>query len=190
MRSPPWVPELAAGPGRNTATLVQVLADQKDGLHTLLVQGNNAFGQVNNLVTTQSANFKAALARRGRRGGQTSRSRPTWSNSSEGSAHNQDFFGAVNQIAVAGAAKATTDGQPAIQNQVFLRTRLIILPIFSPAYRFHLRHGQNAAQHSPRSGLHRPPSTATESEQAPRLASRGPMAAPWWRRPSRTRTSN
>ncbi|HEX3796258.1 MAG TPA: MlaD family protein [Acidimicrobiales bacterium] len=116
----------------NTAALVKVLADQKDGLHTLLVEGSNAFGQVDNLVTTQSANLGCVLHDVAAVVGNIAQ--PTnLTNLSQGLAYNQDFFGAVNQIAVAGAAKATTDGQPAIQNQVFLRTRLIIPPILAPA---------------------------------------------------------
>jgi hypothetical protein len=55
------------------------------------------------------------------------------SNLSQGLAFNQSFFGAIARVAVPGVAKATTSGQPDIPNQLFLRTRLEVPPILSPA---------------------------------------------------------
>ena len=45
----------------NTAALVQVLAQQKTGLHTLLTSGSSAFDAVDNLLTSQSANLGCFL---------------------------------------------------------------------------------------------------------------------------------
>jgi phospholipid/cholesterol/gamma-HCH transport system substrate-binding protein len=115
----------------NTAALVQVLVDQKNNLPTLFTEGADAFGQVNDLVTSQSANLgcvlhdAAAIV--------SNVAQPTnLKNLSEGLAFNQYFFGAVDHIAVSGTAKPTVQGQ-APRQQVFLRTRLIIPPVLAPA---------------------------------------------------------
>ncbi|HEY1826594.1 MAG TPA: MCE family protein [Acidimicrobiales bacterium] len=111
----------------NTAALVQVLAEQKTGLHTLLTAGNSAFGQVNNLVTTQSANLGCVLHDFANITSNIAQP-ANLNNLSQGLTFNQYFFGAVDTIAVEGLAKPTTNGGVAQPNQVFLRTRLIIPP--------------------------------------------------------------
>ena len=60
----------------NTAALVQVLAQQKTGLHTLLTSGSSAFNAVDNLLTSQSANLGLLPARQRRHPLQCRRSRP------------------------------------------------------------------------------------------------------------------
>jgi virulence factor Mce-like protein len=111
----------------NTAALVQVLAEQKTGLNTLLTEGSGAFNQVNNLVTTQTANLGCFLHDTANILSNLSQS-TNLTNLSQGLTYNQYFFGAVNTIAVQGLAKATSTGAPANPNQEFLRTRLIIPP--------------------------------------------------------------
>jgi phospholipid/cholesterol/gamma-HCH transport system substrate-binding protein len=119
-------PELKADLA-NTAALVQVLAQQKTNLKTLLGQGANAFGQVNNLITTQAANLGCFL--HDTAGIVSNIASPTnLANLSTGLSFNQYFFGAVDKIAVPGLAKPTTNGGKANPNQEFLRTRLIIPP--------------------------------------------------------------
>jgi phospholipid/cholesterol/gamma-HCH transport system substrate-binding protein len=115
----------------NTAALVQVLAEQgKTGLHDLLANGSSAFAQINNLVTSQSANLGCVLHDAGDI--LTNLAQPVnLTNLSQGLAFNTYFFGAVDHIAVAGAAKAPTKNSPPDQNQVFLRTRLLLPPILS-----------------------------------------------------------
>ena len=49
-------------------------------------------------------------------------------NLSQGLAYNQYFFGAVDQIAVAGGGQAHDDEPAANPNQTFLRTRLLLPP--------------------------------------------------------------
>jgi len=111
----------------NTAALVQVLAQQKTGLHTLLTSGSSAFNAVDNLVTSQSANLGCFL--HDTADILSNIAEPTnLTNLSQGLAYNQYFFGAVESIAVSGVAKPTTTGG-ADTNQVFLRTRLLIPPV-------------------------------------------------------------
>ncbi len=115
----------------NTTALVQVLADQKQsGLHDLLANGSTAFSEIDNLVTSQSANLGCVL--HDAADILTNVSQPAnLNNLSQGLAYNTYFFGAVDKIAVAGAAKAPTRNSPPDQNQVFLRTRLLLPPIIS-----------------------------------------------------------
>jgi virulence factor Mce-like protein len=111
----------------NTAALVQVLAQQKTNLKTLLGQGANAFNQVNNLITTQAANLGCFIHDTANIVSNIS-SPTNLNNLSVGLTYNQYFFGAVNKIAVPGLAKPTTNGGAANPSQEFLRTRLIIPP--------------------------------------------------------------
>ena len=115
----------------NTAALVQVLVDQKSNLPTLFNEASSAFGDVNSLVTNQEANLGCVLHDAANIFGNIAE--PTnLTNLSEGLAYNQYFFGAVDNIAVAGTAKPVAAGQPSTQ-ETFLRTRLIIPPVLSPA---------------------------------------------------------
>jgi virulence factor Mce-like protein len=115
----------------NTAALVQVLAEQgKTGLHDLLANGTSAFAQINNLVTSQSANLGCVL--HDAADILTNLAQPAnLNNLSQGLAYNTFFFGAVDKIAVAGNAKGPTKNSPPDQNQVFLRTRLLLPPVLS-----------------------------------------------------------
>jgi virulence factor Mce-like protein len=115
----------------NTAALVQVLAEQKTtGLHNFFTSGASAFTQVDNLITSQSANLGCFL--HDTAGIVSNIAEPTnLSNLSQGLASNQYFFGAVENIAVPGLAKPTSNGAPANPNQEFLRTRLLFPPILS-----------------------------------------------------------
>ncbi len=115
----------------NTAALVQVLAQQgKTGLHGLLANGSSAFAEVNNLITSQSANLGCVLHDTANI--LTNLAQPAnLTNLSQGLAYNNYFFGAVENIAVEGAAKNPTKNGPPTQNQVFLRTRLLLPPILS-----------------------------------------------------------
>jgi len=114
----------------NTAALVQVLAQQKSGLHTLFTSGSSAFGEVDNLITTQSANIGCFL--HDTADILSNLAQPAnLANLSEGLASNQYFFGAVENIAVEGVAKPTTTHAAADPEQTFLRTRLLLPPILS-----------------------------------------------------------
>jgi len=114
----------------NTAALVQVLAQQKAGLHTLFANGSSAFNEVDNLVTSQSANIGCFLHDTANI--LTNIAAPAnLNNLSQGLAYNQYFFGAVEQIAVQGLAKPTTTSSTQDPNQTFLRTRLLLPPILS-----------------------------------------------------------
>ena len=114
----------------NTAALVQVLAQQKAGLHTLLTSGSAAFSLVNNLLTTETPNLGCFLHDTANLLSNFAQPQ-NLTNLSQGLAYNQFFFGAVEHIAVAGVAKATTTNAKDNPNQVFLRTRLLIPPILS-----------------------------------------------------------
>jgi hypothetical protein len=114
----------------NTAALVQVLAQQKSGLHTLLTAGSSAFNEVDNLVTSQSANIGCFLHDTANI--LTNIAAPAnLNNLSQGLAYNQYFFGAVDQIAVAGPVKRTSTSAAQDPNQTFLRTRLLLPPILA-----------------------------------------------------------
>ena len=96
----------------NTTALVQVLADQKQsGLHDLLANGSTAFSEIDNLVTSQSANLGCVL--HDAADILTNLAQPAnLTNLSQGLAYNTYFFGAVDKIAVAGVAKAADPQQP------------------------------------------------------------------------------
>jgi len=114
----------------NTAALVQVLAEQKSGLKTLLTQGATAFNEVNNLITTQAPNLGCFLHDTANI--LSNINQPlNLKNLSQGLTFNQFFFGAVENVAVTGLAKPTTNGGAANPNQEFLRTRLIIPPVLT-----------------------------------------------------------
>jgi virulence factor Mce-like protein len=116
----------------NTAALLQVLAEQKTGLDTLFNEGSTAVTQVNQLVTTQSANLGCVF--HDAADVLSNLAQPTnLDNLSEGFTYNQDFFGAINSVAAPGLAKATTSGGTDNPNQLFLRTLLEIPPILVPA---------------------------------------------------------
>ena len=111
----------------NTAALVQVLAQQKTGLHTLLTSGSSAFNAVDDLLTSQSANLGCFL--HDTADILSNVAEPTnLTNLSQGLAYNTYFFGAVDHIAVHGVAKPTTTSG-SDTNQTFLRTRLLIPPV-------------------------------------------------------------
>jgi virulence factor Mce-like protein len=111
----------------NTAALVQVLAQQKTGLHTLLTSGSSAFNAVDELLTSQSANLGCFL--HDSADILSNIAQPTnLNNLSQGLAYNTYFFGAVDHIAVQGVAKPTTTSG-SDTNQTFLRTRLLIPPV-------------------------------------------------------------
>ena len=115
----------------NTSALLQVLVEQKTGLDTLFKEGTSAISQVNQLVSGQSANLGCIL----HDGADilSNLAQPTnLSNLSQGLAYNQSFFGAINHVAAAGLAKATTSGGASDPNQLFLRTLLEFPPILSP----------------------------------------------------------
>ena len=112
----------------NTAALVQVLAQQKTGLHTLLTSGSSAFNAVDSLLTSQSANLGCFLHDSATI--LSNVAQPTnLTNLSQGLAYNQYFFGAVENIAVQGVAKPTTTNSAGSSSQTFLRTRLLFPPI-------------------------------------------------------------
>ena len=112
----------------NTAALVQVLAQQKSGLHTLLTEGSTAFSQVDDLVTSQSPNLGCFL--HDTADILSNIAQPAnLTNLSQGLAYNEYFFGAVEQIAVAGVAQPTTTNAAQNPDQTFLRTRLLLPPV-------------------------------------------------------------
>jgi virulence factor Mce-like protein len=116
----------------NTAALLQVLAQQKTGLDTLFTSGSTAVSQVDQLVTSQSANLGCIFHDSADVLSNLAQS-TNLTNLSQGLAENQAFFGAINHVAAPGLAKATTTNAAANPNQLFLRTRLDIPPILSPA---------------------------------------------------------
>jgi virulence factor Mce-like protein len=116
----------------NTSALLQVLAQQKTGLDTLFQSGSTAVTQVDQLVTSQSANLGCIF--HDSAGVLSNLAQSTnLTNLSQGLAENQSFFGAINRVATPGLANATTSGAASNPSQLFLRTRLEIPPIISPA---------------------------------------------------------
>jgi virulence factor Mce-like protein len=116
----------------NTAALLQVLAQEKTGLNTLFNEGSTAVQQVNQLVTTQSANLGCVF--HDAADVLSNVAQPTnLENLSQGLTYNQFFFGAINDVAAPGLAKATTSNGTNVPDQLFLRTRLLIPPVLVPA---------------------------------------------------------
>ena len=88
--------------------------------------------QVDQLVTSQSANLGCIFHDSADVLSNLAQS-TNLTNLSQGLAENQSFFGAINRVAAPGLAKATTSGAAGNPSQLFLRTRLEIPPIISPA---------------------------------------------------------
>jgi virulence factor Mce-like protein len=115
----------------NTSALLQVLAEQKTGLDTLFNEGSTAVTQVDQLVTTQSANLGCVF--HDLADVLSNIAQPVnLNNLSQGLTYNQAFFGAINSVAAAGLAKATTSTSPPDPNQLFLRTLVMIPPVLTP----------------------------------------------------------
>jgi virulence factor Mce-like protein len=116
----------------NTAALLQVLAQQKSGLDTVFTQGANATSEVSQLVTTQEANLGCVF--HDAAGVLSNLAQPTnLANLSQSLEGNELFFGAINHVAAEGLAKTTTRDEADNPSQLFLRTRLLIPPVLSPA---------------------------------------------------------
>jgi hypothetical protein len=101
-------------------------------LDTLFKSGSTAVSQVDQLVTSQSANLGCIFHDSADILSNLAQS-TNLTNLSQGLTENQAFFGAINKVAAPGLAKATTSGAAADPSQLFLRTRLDIPPILSPA---------------------------------------------------------
>ena len=115
----------------NTSALLAVLAQNKNGLHTLFSSGSTALDQVHQLVTSQSANLGCFL--HDSAGILSNIAQPTnLTNLSQGLTYNESFFGAVNQVAVPGLAKTTTSNAPSNPHQLFLRTKIAVPPVVAP----------------------------------------------------------
>jgi len=116
----------------NTSALLQVLAEQKQGLDTLFNQGSTAVSQVDQLVSTQSANLGCIFHDAADTLSNLAESQ-NLTDLSQGLTYNEDFFNAVSSVAQPGLAPATTSQTAAQPDQLFLRTRLLIPPVLSPA---------------------------------------------------------
>ena len=161
----------------NTAALVQVLAQQKTGLHTLLTSGSSAFNEVDNLLTSQSANLGCFLHDTANI--LSNIAEPTnLTNLSQGLTYNEYFFGAVDNIAVQGVAKPTTSNSPG-SAQPDLPAHQAAPPADPRRASAVLRLGEHDPRHTARE-----PAASRRSAAAwdrpPNLASRRRPAARWW----------
>jgi phospholipid/cholesterol/gamma-HCH transport system substrate-binding protein len=111
----------------NTEALLQVLATHKTSLDTLFTQGAGATSTIDNLVTNQSADLGCLLHDFAQINSNLS-DPGVLANISRSLATNEQFFGAVQAVAVGGAAKPLRSGESTIPDQVFLRTRLLLPP--------------------------------------------------------------
>ncbi len=115
----------------NTTALLAVLNAQKTGLDNLFKSGSVAFSQVDQLVTTQSANLGCLL--HDTADVLSNIAQPAnLAALSDGLTYNQYFFAGVTELAVPGLAKKTTTNGSDNPNQLFLRT-LLLLPPGTPA---------------------------------------------------------
>lgn len=116
----------------NTAIILDVLYNkQTDFLH-LLHSGADASQLLNQFVVAERPNLGCVVHDLGTIS--TNLSLPAnLHNLSTDLGTNHEFFGAVDRLAVTGPARQITASLPARTDQLWLRTRLILPPVLSPA---------------------------------------------------------
>lgn len=116
----------------NTAALLNVLTTQQSNFLSLLDTGAGSTQLLNQLVVAERPNLACLVHDLGAT--TTNLSEPAnMSNLASDLANNQEFFGAVEGLAVTGPARQLTASEPARTNQEYLRTRLILPPVLTPA---------------------------------------------------------
>ncbi|HWE70880.1 MAG TPA: MCE family protein [Acidimicrobiales bacterium] len=116
----------------NTAALLNVLTTQQSNFLSLLDTGTSASQLLNQLVVAERPNLACLVHDLG--AATTNLSQPAnLANLTSDLANNQEFFGAVEGLAVNGPARQLTASEPARTNQEYLRTRLILPPVLAPA---------------------------------------------------------
>ncbi|HWD51143.1 MAG TPA: MCE family protein [Acidimicrobiales bacterium] len=116
----------------NTAALLNVLTVQQSNFLSLLDTGASSTQLLNQLVVAERPNLACVVHDLG--AATTNLSQPAnLNNLATDLANNQEFFGAVEGLSVTGPARQLTASEPARTNQEYLRTRLILPPVLSPA---------------------------------------------------------
>lgn len=116
----------------NTAALLNVLTTQQANFLSLLDTGTSASQLLNQLVVAERPNLACLVHDLGAT--TTNLSQPAnLANLTSDLANNQEFFGAVEGLAVNGPARQLTASEPARTNQEYLRTRLLLPPVTAPA---------------------------------------------------------
>ncbi|MHB1712076.1 MAG: MCE family protein [Acidimicrobiales bacterium] len=116
----------------NTAIILDVLSNKQSSYLSLLHSGAVASQLLNRFVVAERPNLACVVHDLGSIS--TNLSQPTnLNNLATDLATNQEFFGAVSRLAVTGPARQLTASLPARTNQMWLRTRLILPPVLSPA---------------------------------------------------------
>jgi phospholipid/cholesterol/gamma-HCH transport system substrate-binding protein len=116
----------------NTAALLNVLTAQQANFLSLLDTGAGSSQLLNQLVVAERPNLACLVHDLGAT--TTNLSQPAnLSNLATDLANNQEFFGAVQGLALNGPARQLTASEPARNNAEYLRTRLILPPVLTPA---------------------------------------------------------
>jgi hypothetical protein len=116
----------------NTAALLNVLTVQQANFLSLLDTGAGSTQLLNQLIVAERPNLACVV--HDLAATTTNLSQPTnLNNLSTDLANNQLFFGAVEGLSVTGPARQLTASEPARTNQEYLRTRLILPPVLTPA---------------------------------------------------------
>ncbi|MDA8340910.1 MAG: MCE family protein [Actinomycetota bacterium] len=127
----------AAGPQlrdalANTATLLGVLADHQQAVLSLFRSGASASQLLDALVVRERPNLGCLVHDLGAT--TANLAEPANLGSLAGAlATNGQFFAIVDALTPSGPARSLRAGQPASTSQVWLRTRLLIPPVLSPA---------------------------------------------------------
>jgi len=124
----------------NTESLLQVLANRRGDLTTLLQEGSEASGLLGQLVTSQAPDLGCLFHDVAQLS--TNLAQPAnLANLSRTLSTNQYFFGAVSAVAVKGQAKALSSSSPGNPDQYFLRTRLLLPPASPPGIAYPTQQG-------------------------------------------------
>jgi virulence factor Mce-like protein len=116
----------------NTAALLNVLTAQQSNFLSLLDTGAGSSQLLNQLVVAERPNLACLVHDLG--AATTNLSQPAnLNNLATDLANNQEFFGAVEGLAVNGPARQLTASEPARNDAEYLRTRLILPPVLTPA---------------------------------------------------------
>ena len=116
----------------NTAAILNVLTVQQTNYLNLLSSGASASQLLNQLVVAERPNLACLVHDLGATS--TNLSQPTnLNNLATDLATNRQFFGAIEGLTPAGPARQLTASEPARTNQLWLRVRLLLPPVTSPA---------------------------------------------------------
>ncbi len=116
----------------STAVILNVLTNRQGDFLNLLHNGGDASQLLNQLVVAERPNLACLVHDLGATS--TNLSQPTnLDNLATDLTTNRQFFGAIDGLTPTGPARQLTASEPARTNQLWLRVRVLLPPVFSPA---------------------------------------------------------